>query len=329
VEAMLHTLFKSYGQPTDVIELTESSSPELSPGEVRIRMLASPVNPADINLIQGVYGIRPELPATAGVEGTGEIIESRSETLKVGDRVILIAHVGTWSEEVVCPASSALKIPTNTPVEQACMLKVNPLTAWCMLTQILDLPKGAWVIQNAANSGVGVCVIQIAKLFGLRTINLVRREELIPDLLALGADHVFLDQKESVEPIKKLTSDAPSRLALNAVGGDSALRMMDMLAPEGQHVTYGAMSRRSLKVPNSFLIFKQIQLRGFWVTKWLKEQAEADVKEAYEQLAKWMIDGKLTQPIDATFPLQEVTQAITRAMEDKRDGKVLITMTKG
>jgi NADPH:quinone reductase-like Zn-dependent oxidoreductase len=329
VEAMLHTLFKSYGQPTDVIELTESSSPELSPGEVRIRMLASPVNPADINLIQGVYGIRPELPATAGVEGTGEIIESRSETLKVGDRVILIAHVGTWSEEVVCPASSALKIPTNTPVEQACMLKVNPLTAWCMLTQILDLPKGAWVIQNAANSGVGVCVIQIAKLLGLRTINLVRREELIPDLLALGADHVFLDQKESVEPIKKLTSDAPSRLALNAVGGDSALRMMDMLAPEGQHVTYGAMSRRSLKVPNSFLIFKQIQLRGFWVTKWLKEQAEADVKEAYEQLAKWMIDGKLTQPIDATFPLQEVTQAITRAMEDKRDGKVLITMTKG
>jgi NADPH:quinone reductase-like Zn-dependent oxidoreductase len=329
VEAMLHTLFKSYGQPTDVIELTESSSPELSPGEVRIRMLASPVNPADINLIQGVYGIRPELPATAGVEGTGEIIESRSETLKVGDRVILIAHVGTWSEEVVCPASSALKIPTNTPVEQACMLKVNPLTAWCMLTQILDLPKGAWVIQNAANSGVGVCVIQIAKLLGLRTINLVRREELIPDLLALGADHVFLDQKESVESIKKLTSDAPSRLALNAVGGDSALRMMDMLAPEGQHVTYGAMSRRSLKVPNSFLIFKQIQLRGFWVTKWLKEQAEADVKEAYEQLAKWMIDGKLTQPIDATFPLQEVTQAITRAMEDKRDGKVLITMTKG
>jgi len=323
---MLHTIFKDFGNPKEVIELTESDVRELVSGEVRVRMFASPVNPADINLIQGVYGIRPELPATAGVEGVGEVVESLSERFKEGDRVILVAHVGTWSEELICPESAVLKIPKETPELQACMLKVNPLTAWCMLTQILGLPEGAWVVQNAANSGVGACVIQIAKLLGLRTINLVRREELIPELQALGADHVLLDTKENVAEVKKRMGDAPAKLVLNAVGGDSALRLMDILAPEGIHVTYGAMSRRSLKVPNSFLLFKQIQLRGFWVTKWLKEQPEETVKEAYARLAQWMIEGKLSQPIDSCFPLQEVEKAIARAMEDQRSGKVLITM---
>ncbi len=132
---------------------------------------------SDINLVQGTYGIRPELPATAGIEGCGEIIKSHAPDFDTGDRVIFTDHTGTWSEEVVCHARGVLKIPRETPAHQAAMLKINPLTAWCMLTQLMDLPKGAWIIQNAANSGVGTCVIQIAKLLGLRTINLVRREE--------------------------------------------------------------------------------------------------------------------------------------------------------
>lgn len=323
---MLHATFKIYGEPTDVTELSESDSPILQSGEVRVRMLACPINPADINLIQGIYGIRPELPATPGVEGCGEVIESSSDQLSVGDRVILIKHVGTWSEEVVCPASSALKIPYETPAEQACMMKVNPLTAWCMLTQFLDLPQGSWVIQNASNSGVGTCVIQIAKLLGLRTINLVRREELIPQLSALGADHVILDNADVANQVKSITEGSPPQLALNAVGGDSALRLMDAVATKGIHVTYGAMSRRSLKVPNKFLIFKRIQLHGFWVTEWLKEQDTFQVESIYSQLAKWMLEGKLSQPIDSVYPLTDVQSALTRAIEDQRDGKVLITM---
>jgi len=321
---MLHSTFKSFGQPTEVTELTHSESPALQAGEIRVRMIAAPINPADINLIQGVYGIRPELPATPGIEGVGTITATQSDDFQLGDRVIFIKHVGSWSEEVTCSASSALKIPSTTPSDQASMLKVNPLTAWCMLTQLTDLPKGSWVIQNASNSGVGTCVIQIAKLLGLRTINMVRREELIPQLTELGGDLVLLDSADAVAEIKKITADAPPQLALNAVGGDSALRLMDALATKGLHVTYGAMSRRSLKVPNKFLIFKRIQLHGFWLTEWLKEQNQSDIQSAYAQLAQWMIDGDLSQPIDSTFPLSDVQSAITRACEDKRNGKVLI-----
>jgi trans-2-enoyl-CoA reductase len=321
--------FTSFGQPSDVVELTELAPRQLTSGEVRLKMLYAPINPADINYIQGIYGIKPELPAIPGLEGCGEVIESRSDKLQAGDLVITINPVGTWAEQVVCPAGHLLKIPSATPVEQASMLKVNPLTAWCMLTQFIDLPKGSWVIQNAANSGVGSCVIQIAKLLGLRTINLVRREELIQPLTNLGADHVLLDEADSIEAIRAITGDSPPALALNAVGGDSALRLMDIIATKGIHVTYGAMGRRSLKVPNKFLIFKRIQLHGFWVTEWIKENDAQLVGETYQQLAQWISEGKLAQPIDSIYPLAEITTALKRAMEDQRDGKVLLDCNSG
>ena len=318
------TTFSSFGQPSDVVELTETPGRDLEPDELRLKMLYAPIKPADINYIQGIYGIKPELPAIPGLEGCAEVIESRSDKLQTGDLVITIKPVGTWAEQVVCPADYVLKIPSDTPVEQASMLKVNPLTAWCMLTQFIDLPKGSWVIQNAANSGVGSCVIQIAKLLGLRTINLVRREGLIKALTDLGADHVLLDEADSIETIRKITGDHPPALALNAVGGDSGLRLMDIIATKGIHVTYGAMGRRSLKVPNKFLIFKRIQLHGFWVTEWIKETDAQLVGETYQQLAQWISEGKLAQPIDSTYALAEITTALKRAMEDQRDGKVLL-----
>lgn len=191
-----------------------------------------------------------------------------------------------------------------------------------MLTQLRELPRGSWVIQNAANSGVGHCVIQISKLLGLNTINIVRRAELIPRLEQIGGDINLLDNAESIESIK----DKKPELALNTVGGDSALRLMDALTTKGLHVTYGAMSRRSLKVPNKFLIFKRIQLHGFWVTEWARETDPSIVHNTYHTLTQWMIEKKLTQPIDSTYPLKKIHAAVTRANQDKRNGKVLITM---
>ncbi len=314
----------AFGHPEGVIELTQSHNQSLVEGEVRVKMIAAPINPADINLIQGVYGIRPSLPATAGIEGFGEIIESRASEFDVGSRVIFTKQVGTWAEEVVAPSSSLLQIPAETPPQQAAMLKVNPLTAWCMLTQLMELEKGAWVIQNAANSGVGCCVIQIANLLGIKTINLVRREELISDLDDLGGSINLLDNQESIEMIRE---KKPS-LALNAVGGDSALRLMDALDNNGLHVTYGAMSRRSLKVPNKFLIFKGVRLHGFWMTEWLKQNSQALMESAYLQLARWMTQGQLAQPVDSTYDLTDIKAALTRAQESKRNGKVLLLMNE-
>lgn len=324
---MIRSTYQSFGRANDVIELEEHIPYALTDGQIRVRMVAAPINPADINFIQGNYGIRPELPCTPGIEGAGEVLESRSDRFSEGDKVIFIRGVGSWSEEMVCPAENALKIPAETPMDQAAMLKVNPLTAWSMLTQFRNLPKNSWVIQNAANSGVGTCVIQIAKLLGLRTINLVRRKELVAGLMDLGADLVLLDNAESIAHVKEVTQDAPPALALNAVGGDSALRLMDALGERGTHVTYGAMSMKSLKVPNKFLIFKRIELHGYWMSEWIKEQEPGMVEGVYQQLAQWIVEGKIVQDIDSRYPLTDIQSALTRAQESRRNGKVLLEMS--
>ena len=160
---MLTSTFQSFGAPDNVVSLTEEASPPLTPGQVRVRLLAAPINPADINYIQGVYGVKPELPATPGMEGCGEVVESQSKSFSNGDKVIFLKRGGLWREEIIAAAEDLIALPAEIEPLQACMLGINPLTALLMLENFRSLAKGECVIQNAANSNVGRCLIQIAK----------------------------------------------------------------------------------------------------------------------------------------------------------------------
>jgi NADPH:quinone reductase-like Zn-dependent oxidoreductase len=318
-----HVRFAAYGVPEQVAACEEFEC-EAGPGcgEVLVKMLASPINPADINFIEGVYGIKPPLPATAGLEGCGEVLAVGAGVgeIEPGALVMRLRGYGSWASLQLVPAADLLVLPAGVDPLQAAMLKVNPMTAWLMITGGGKPAPGSWLAQNAANSGVGQCVIQLAKILGLQTLNLVRRPEAMPPLLDLGADSVLLDEPGWVE-------NAPARppLALNAVGGDSATRLMDALAEKGRLVTYGAMSKQGVKVPNKFLLFKGIELHGFWLTRWLREAPADEITSAYRQLAGWMAEGKLKVAIEATYPLDRAKEAIARARGEKRGGKILFT----
>jgi mitochondrial enoyl-[acyl-carrier protein] reductase / trans-2-enoyl-CoA reductase len=316
--------FHNTGSPAEVLQLDPLELPPLAEGEVRLKILAAPINPADLNLIQGNYGVKAELPAIPGIEGCGEVIESRSNDFSIGDRAIFLRRAGTWASHTQMPASAMWKIPSGIDPLQAAMLKVNPATAWRLLKGFRELPAGSWVAQNAGNSGVGRSLIQLARQLGLRTVNFVRRAELIDELLALGADEVFLDDDDGIAQAKTLLhgKEAPC-LAANAVGGDSALRLMSLLAPGGTHVTYGAMALRPLKVPNGMLIFKDLEIRGLWVTRWLESASDEEIDRTYTALAGFVQSGKLHVPVDLTCPLKDFPQAIARAMASGRAGKVL------
>lgn len=256
-------------KPQDVLEYVSGPMPVPAEGEVLIRMKAAPINPADINFVQGVYGVKPVLPhSRAGLEGCGVVQESRAEGFRKDDEVILLRGVGSWSEYVAVPAVNVMKLPVKVDPVQAAMLKVNPLTALRMLEGFVSLTPGDWVVQNASNSGVGRCIIQLAREMGVKTVNFVRRpdelrDELRDELTALGADLVVGEDDEDVvkNTLARLDGKRPV-LASNAVGGESALRLMDMLAPGGSMVTYGAMSRKSIKVPNGFLISRALNWKA-------------------------------------------------------------------
>lgn len=318
--------FHEFGKPAEVLRYEALHLPDLTDGEVRVKMLAAPINPADLNYIEGTYGDKPELPAVAGMEGFGVVEESRSPDFSAGDHVIFLCRAHAWQTHVNVAASGLFRVPRAIDPLQAAMLKVNPATAMRLLQGFATLPKGSWVAQNAANSGVGRCLIQAAKAHGLRTINFVRRPELIDELKELGGDVVLLDSDDGAAQALELTQGERPSLACNAVGGDSALRLMGLLEDLGVHVTYGAMSRRSLKVPNSFLIFKRIELHGLWVTKWLKEDSRENVHAVYRELVDLVMAGKLVQLVDAVYPLENFQDAVRRASESGRNGKVLFAM---
>jgi NADPH:quinone reductase-like Zn-dependent oxidoreductase len=288
-----------------------------------LRILAAPLNPADLNFIEGTYGVKPELPAVPGIEGCGEVVESRSPDFQPGDRAILLRRAGTWADEVSLPSEHLFKLPPGIDPLQAAMLKVNPATAWRLLTGFGTPPSGSWIVQNAANSAVGRCVIVLARTLGIRTMNLVRRAELRAELLALGADEVVTDDDSAVESAKSLLGKDRPSLAFNCVGGESALRLMNLLAPGGIHVTYGAMSRRPLTVPNGQLIFKDLQLRGLWVTKWIESAPREELDAVYNKLAGLMVSGALSVPVAATFPLADFKAALGLVAGSARNGKIL------
>lgn len=320
--------FERTGNPAEVLQLQERPLPPLEGHEVRVRMRYAPINPADLNFIEGTYGRAAHPPCIPGHEGCGEVQDIGPDvtSLAKGDAVIPLLGTGCWTQHLTAEEQFFAKLPPQLDPVQAAMLRVNPVTAWALLKHYIDLAEGEWAAQNAANSGVGRAFIQLAKHFGVKTVNFVRREELIPELKALGADIVVLDTDEGVKQARELLGDAPLMLAANAVGGDSAIHLMELLNPGGTLVTYGAMSRRSLKVPNKFLIFKSLHLQGLWITKWLEQASSAELRAVLDPLATLIEKGELVTAIDSIVPLEDFKEAIQRAQEGGRGGKVILDL---
>lgn len=300
---------------------------EPAPGEVVLGMLAAPVNPADLNVIEGTYGELPELPATIGNEGCGEILKIGADVQgwNVGDLALPLQQ-GTWASEMRLSAGALIPLPRGVDPLQAAMLGVNPATAWRMLHDFTALREGDWIVQNAANSGVGRAVIQLARALGLRTLNVVRRAELIDELLGIGADVVVTEETDLRTHTASLCGSVRPKLGLNAVGGASALNIANALAPDATLVTYGAMSRQPLKIPNGLLIFKNLAIRGFWLRRWRESATAAEVRATYESLAGFLAKGGLHTPVHSVHPLGDVLEAVAQASLERRGGKVLLQL---
>jgi len=321
-------VYQAHGKPEEVLRLEEQKLSAPAADEALVRVVAAPINPADLNQIEGKYPIRAALPATPGFEGAGvvEEIGGSVQGLAVGTQVILPHDLGTWREACVVKADRLVAVPDEIKPEQAAMLKINPLTAWRMLHDFVVLQPGDWVIQNAANSAAGRAAIQISRELGYKTVNVVRRAELIEELRAEGGDVVLLDNEDLREAVAAETDGASIRLALNAVGGESALRLAKIVAPEATIVTYGAMSLRPLTLPNGLLIFKNLRFTGFWVNKWYEQATAPQHSETFARIFELAQRGLLETKVERAYSLGEFAEAVARASESKRDGKVVFRM---
>jgi len=314
------------GVPEDVIQLEVRSLSKLQPNEVLIETLLTAINPADINMLEGKYATKPELPCPLGYDGVG-IIRELGEDVKgfsVNDHVIVPSLRGAWCQFRIEKESSVVVIPKDIPLEAAVMFNVNPFTALLMLEKFVTLEKGDWIIQNAANSGVGRAVIDIAKRRSLKTVNIVRRPELVHELTEAGGDIVMTFDDLKAKKLMSLLPGVTMKLALNAVGGESARLIARPLDRSGYHITYGAMGREPLMIDNGLIIFKDITVKGFWRSEWIRSMSSDKIRDIYLKIANMALEGAFVVPIAQIYSFEDAALAIAHAQKDKRGGKVLL-----
>ena len=312
--------------PEGRIHAVPFTPPPLVAGQALVAVLAAPINPSDVLTVTGEYGLLPPLPAVGGGEGVGRVLALGPDTTSpaVGTTVLLPAGSGTWASHQVAQAKHLVPLPAGADPLQLSMLTVNPPTASLMLSEFVTLARGDWVIQNTANSGVGGYLIQLAKLRGFKTVNVVRRESAVAGVQAQGGDVVLVDGDDLHVRVKAATGGAPVRLGVDAVGGLGTNRIARCLSEGGTLVNYGSMSGEASVVSAQSFIFNDVSLRGFWLVKWFQRTSRATQQALYAELTGLIASGKLHARVQATFPVEHIAQALVAATTSGRNGKILV-----
>src|SRR5260221_1241680 len=316
---------EAFGNPAEVLKLVDI--PDVgapSEGEVVIALEASPINMSDLLMISGRYGYRPKLPSVMGTEGVGRVIAVGGGVrhLKPGDRTLVPYPAPAWAERIKADASRLRPLPGG-DVHQLAMLGINPPTAYVMLTDFVTLPSGSWVIQNSANSGVGRALIPIAKSLGLKTVNVVRRDDVMAEIKAIGGDVVLVDGPDLTKRVAAETGKAPIALAIDGVADTSTTGLLGCLTDKGVHVFYSAISGKPLVAPAQPLIFRDISIRGFWLANWFKTATPGQITEMYDRLAPLVASGAISSPVAGTYGFAQIAEAIATASKNR--GKALFT----
>jgi NADPH:quinone reductase-like Zn-dependent oxidoreductase len=312
--------------PQDTISCVDFTLPALTAGQALIKVLAAPINPSDVLQLTGAYGILPPLPAIGGNEGVGRIVELAPDVtvLKAGQTVLLPAGSGTWTSHLVADAKRLVPLPDGADAKQLAMLTVNPPTASLLLSEFVTLEPGSWVIQNTANSAVGGYLVQLAKIRGFRTVNVVRRESAVAAVREMGGDVVVVDGPGLAKRVSAATDGVQIKLAIDAAAGSATGRLCECLAEGGVLVNYGAMSGEPCSVSPASFVFRNVTLRGFWLTQWFKKATPERQKAVFGELGMLVATGKLKARIQATYSLEQIKEAVAAAAAGEREGKILV-----
>jgi NADPH:quinone reductase-like Zn-dependent oxidoreductase len=325
---MLAAQVSAFGRPDEVIELIEQPDPGApAAGEVVVDAELFPINPADLLNLEGKYGAtQPPLPMIPGAEGVGRIaaVGAGVSHVKAGDRVLLPGP-GTWRARIKASAKAVFALPAGVDPKQLAMLRVNPPTAWLMLHEFVAPKPGQWVIQNAANSGVGHCLIRLAREAGVKTVNVVRRAELAAPLKAAGADVVLADGPDLDARVRAEIGDGALPLAIDAVGGSATQRLARCVSEGGTVVNYGVLSGEPCMLDGRETVFRDVRLRGFWLRRWFVQTAPDQIAAVYRELAARLADGRLAVEVEAVYPVKRIKEALAHAARGGRTGKILVS----
>jgi NADPH:quinone reductase len=328
---MKAVVYDRCGEPSDVLQVREMPMPSApSRNQVRVRMIASPVNPSDILRIKGNYGELPSFPASSGFEGVGVIDVAGPGVLRLlrglrpGRRVAVLNSKGeNWQEFVNLPARQVVPVPDDLPDDQVASFFVNPATVLVMVKHVLNVKPGDWLLQTAAGSALGHMVIRLGQHLGFRTINVVRRREQAEELKKLGVETICSSDESIEQRALAITKGVGVPFALDAVGGSTGQGAARSLASDGRLLVYGTLSGEPIAVEPRVLIVGQKQIAGFWLSEWVRQQGVLSMLRLFREIVQHMRLKVLTTSVAASFPLDQVQAAVKQATTPG-GGKVLL-----
>ena len=318
----------AFGEPSDVIQLNALAEPALGPEDVLVSMEAAPLNPSDFLLVRGTYAVRPPLPFSLGSEGVGRVTKTGSQVdTNLQDKRVLIVpnyEQGTWSDEVVVPVRNIVPVAEDADPVQLAMIGINPATAYLLLHRYVSLMPGDWIGQTAANSAMGQYIIALARLAGVKTLNVVRRREAAEQVRRFGGDQVVLQDDNLRDEIAKALGGKKLSLVLDFLGGFPAGELARSLKPGGSIAVY-AFQHGWPELSPDFL-FNNLSLHGFWIGNWMRNAPRSEIQELYQKLAQLVADGSLSATVERVYPLDQFKEAIDRSLKSNRNGKILFKL---
>jgi NADPH:quinone reductase-like Zn-dependent oxidoreductase len=316
----------AFGEPSEVIELNTVSEPVLGQEDVLVSMEAAPINPSDLLLVRGMYGVRPAFPFSVGAEGVGRVTQtgSKVEVSLQGKRVLILPTLeqGTWADQVVVPVRNLVPMSYEADPVQLSMIGINPVTAYLLLNRYVSLMPGDWIGQTAANSAMGQYIIALAKLAGVKTLNVVRREEAAEQVRQWGGDRVVQQGDNLHKDIEEALNGKKLSLVLDNVGGTPVGELAKSLKTGGSTVVYGIQSEQ-FPVFSLDFVLRGLSLHGFWLGNWIRSAPRTEILETYQRLGDLVAEGLLSAAVEYVYPLEQFKEAFRRSLQSHRGGKIL------
>jgi NADPH:quinone reductase-like Zn-dependent oxidoreductase len=317
----------AHGEPSDVIKLNTVAEPALGQEDVLISMEAAPINPSDFLFVRGLYGVRPPFPSPVGAEGVGRVIKmgSKVDLALQGKRVLIIPtyEQGTWADQVVAPVRNIVPMRDEADPLQLSMIGINPVTAYLLLNRYVSMMPGDWIGQTAANAAMGQYIIALAKLAGVKTLNVVRRKEAAEQVRQWGGDRVVLQGDNLHKDIEEALDGKKLSLVVDTVGGTPVGELAKSLKTGGSIVVYAMQSGQFPAISPNDLIYRGLSLHGFWLINWIRNAPRIEIQEIYQKLGDLVADGSLSAEVERVYPLEQFKEAFEQSLKPNRGGKIL------
>lgn len=311
------------------LRLEEVPSPTCGPDEVKVRVIASALNRADLLQTKGLYPAPQGAPSDVpGLEYAGEVaaVGARVSRWKQGDRVMGLVGGGAWAEELVAHEREVVPAPSSLGWTDVAAIPEAFLTAWDALVVQAGAGMGSRVLIHAVASGVGTAAVQLCQVLGARVVGTGRSPDKLSRVRAVGPVETVLVKKETITFAREVVAAFGGRgadVALDLVGGEWLPETISTMAPGGRLMLIGLVAGATAQVPLGPVLAKRLTIRGTVMRSRPLEEKILAARQL-EGLVPLFDQSRLKPVVDRVVTMADAAEALERLGANDSFGKIVL-----